>query len=255
MISSLAVGGGIMAADGNQRALTTTQIVHRRLRTEIVSMQRLPGEAISEKEIALEHGVSRTPIREALLRLSEERLVDIVPKSGTSVAKIPIADVLESQVARAALEQVTTKAAVELAKGSDIARLRALIIAQQEHKEAEDYEKFYATDEDLHHAIALAGGYPGIWTIIDRIKLQVDRYRLLTIQQPLRMERVLQEHADIVEAIAAHDEDRAAEAMRLHLDGLSAEDLSDIRDRNPSYFIGDLEQVLDRWRRETTSPN
>nr|WP_321462166.1 GntR family transcriptional regulator [uncultured Cohaesibacter sp.] len=253
MISSLSVGRNEKSGGDNQRALTTTQIVHLRLRTEIISMQRLPGEAISEKEIAQECGVSRTPIREALLRLSEERLVDIVPKSGTSVAKIPIADVLESQVARAALEQVTTKAAVKRARGSDVANMRALLIAQQEHKDALNYEKFYEADEDLHQAIALAGGYPGIWTIIDRIKLQVNRYRLLTLQHPRRMERVLKEHADIVDAIAEHDEDRAAEAMRLHLDGLSAEDLRVIRDHNPSYFVGDLDQVLDRWGRDISS--
>ena len=255
MISTLADGRGIPAIGSNQRALTTTQIVHLRLRQEIVSMQRLPGEPISEKEIAQECGVSRTPIREALLRLSEERLVDIVPKSGTSVTRIPLADVLESQVARAALEQVTTKAAVKHAKGSDIATMRALLIVQQEQKEALNYERFYAADEDLHQAIALAAGYPGIWTIIDRIKLQVDRYRLLTIRQPLRMERVLQEHAEIVEAIAEHDEDRATEAMRLHLDGLSAEDLRDIRDHNPSYFVGDMDEVLDRWGRDISSSN
>ncbi|WP_319486341.1 GntR family transcriptional regulator [uncultured Cohaesibacter sp.] len=255
MISSLTDERRNAAGGYSQRALTTTQIVHQRLRDEIISMQRLPGEPISEKEIALEIGVSRTPIREALLRLSEERLVDIVPKSGTSVAKIPIADVLESQVARAALEQVTTIAAVKRAKGSDIASMQALLVVQQEQKEAVNYEKFYKSDEDLHHAIALAGGYPGIWTIIDRIKIQVDRYRLLTLQHPLRMERVLEEHRNIVEAIAEHDEHRAAEAMRLHLDGLSAEDLRVIRDHNPSYFVGDLDQVLDRWGRDISSPN
>ena len=71
MISTLADGRGIPAIGSNQRALTTTQIVHLRLRQEIVSMQRLPGEPISEKEIAQECGVSRTPIREALLRLQK----------------------------------------------------------------------------------------------------------------------------------------------------------------------------------------
>nr|WP_321457147.1 GntR family transcriptional regulator [uncultured Cohaesibacter sp.] len=255
MVSSLADGRGNRSNGNNQRALTNTQIVHLQLRDEIVSMKRLPGEPINEKEIALEFGVSRTPIREALLRLSEERLVDIVPKSGTSVAKIPIAGVMESQVARAALEQVTTRAAVKRAKGSDIAQMRAMLIAQQEHKEALNHELFSAADEDLHQAIALAGGYPGIWNIIDRIKTQVDRYRLLTIKQPLRMERVLKEHARIVEAIAEHDEEQAADAMRLHLDGLSAEDLRDIRDHNPSYFVGDIDEVLDRWGRDISSQN
>ena len=254
MSSDIAGIMGIAARQAGQPMLTATQIIHRRLRDEIVSLRRLPGEAISEKEIAQECGVSRTPIREALLRLAEERLVDIVPKSGTSVAKIPIADVLEAQVARAALEQVTVRAAVENARGSDIANLRAVIMVQQEWQEAGDVVQFYAADEDMHRMIALAGGYPGIWSIIERIKLQVDRYRVLTLPQPNRMERVLQEHTEIVEAIANRDVEKASEAMRLHLDGLSADDLKAIRDINPSYFIGDLNEVFEKWGENYPTP-
>ncbi|WP_373236391.1 GntR family transcriptional regulator [Cohaesibacter celericrescens] len=236
------------------RGFTSTQSVHRRLRDEIVSLKRLPGDAINEKELALECGVSRTPIREALLRLSEERLVDIVPKSRTTVSKIPVADLLEAQVARTALEQLTVKAAVERARGSDIANLRALLELQHECQELGEHAKFYAADEAMHNAIAVAGGYPGIWKIIEQIKIQVDRYRLLTLPQPMRMQRVLLEHTEIVDAIAARNADDAVEAMSRHLDGLSAEDLSVIRDLNPSYFVGDVEEFYARWGGFTAAP-
>ncbi|OKL43728.1 GntR family transcriptional regulator [Pseudovibrio exalbescens] len=238
--------GGLVEDTGN-RPMTATQIVHRRLRAEIISLKRLPGDPVSEKEIALECGVSRTPIREALLRLSEEKLIDIVPKSGTRVSKIPVASLLEAQVARTALEQVTVRAAAQRAQRSDVANLQATIVLQQEHQEADDTDKFYSSDEALHFAIAVAAGYPGIWRFIERIKLQVDRYRRLTLPQPHRMERVLDEHTEIVEAIAARDDERAVMAMTTHLGGLSAEDLRAIHDTNPNYFIGDINSVCEKW--------
>ena len=239
--------GMIEVPGSDSRNGTATQIVHRRLRAEIVSLKRLPGETISEKEIAAECGTSRTPIREALLRLAEEQLVDIVPKSGTRVSRIPIASLLEAQVARTALEQVNVRAAAARVQGSEIANMRALLMFQRERTDAGDSDQFHAADEALHRAIAVAGGYPGIWKIIEQVKLQVDRYRRLTLPQINRMERVLVEHGEIVDALAAHDAESAVEAMTHHLEGLSAEDLRPIRDLNPAYFIGDIKDVYEKW--------
>lgn len=239
--------GRIDIAGNGSRSGTATQIVHRRLRDEIISLKRLPGAPISEKEIAAESGLSRTPVREALLRLAEEQLVDIVPKSGTTVSKIPVASLLEAQVARTALEQVNVRAAALRVQGSEIASMRALLVLQRERMDAGDSDQFHAADEALHRAIAVAGGYPGIWKVIEQVKLQVDRYRRLTLPQINRMERVIVEHAEIVDALAAKDAARAVAAMTHHLEGLSAEDLRPIRDLNPDYFIGDIKNVYEKW--------
>ena len=238
---------GISGSGFSGRSGTATQIVHNRLRAEIISLKRLPGETISEKEIAAECGLSRTPIREALLRLAEEQLVDIVPKSGTRVSRIPVASLLEAQVARTALEQVNVRAAAGRVQGSDIANMRAMIVFQRERVEAGDSDQFHASDEALHRAIAVAGGYPGIWRMIEQVKLQVDRYRRLTLPQVNRMERVVEEHSEIVEAIADHDVDRAVIAMTKHLEGLGIEDLRPIRELNPDYFIGDINGAFEKW--------
>ncbi|SKA16524.1 GntR family transcriptional regulator [Consotaella salsifontis] len=228
--------------------LTAAQLVHQRLREEIVSLRRRPGDPINEKEIAAESGVSRTPVREALLRLAEEKLIEIVPKSGTIVAKIPVDVLPEAIVARTALEQVTVRAAAERARGSDIASLRAILELQRESQESEDYRAFHAADEALHRAIAQAAGYPGIWTIIEQLKIQLDRYRRLTLPQPNRMERACSEHTAIVEAVAAHDTEAAVQAMDRHMDGLGSS-LGAIRDLSPEYFTGDVEAAYIKWGR------
>jgi len=222
-----------------RRGETASAAVYRRLRREILWLQRKPGEPIVEKDIAHAQGVSRTPVREALLRLVGEGLVDTVPKSGTMVARIPLTRLPEAIVVRKALEQVTAGAAATRARRSDVTHLRAILERQREADAARDRAAFHRADEAFHAAIAELAGYPGIWSLIQSVKAQVDRYRLLTLPQPGRIARVIEEHAAVVTAIAQHDGHRAAIAMGHHLDGLRIS-MGDIRRMNPDFFYEDI---------------
>src|SRR6266404_9854730 len=93
--------------NGRPRTATASSKIYSDLRTELVSMQRRPGEVISEAEIALSYGMSRTPVREAILRLSDEGLLEIFPQSGIFVSRIPIAALPEAIIIRKALEVTT----------------------------------------------------------------------------------------------------------------------------------------------------
>ena len=188
--------GAARIADGS--GTTHSEIIRQRLRQDIVSMRLVPGTPILEKEIAKEHGVSRTPVREAVLRLAEERLIEVAPKSGTYVARIPLSALARGLVVRRALEGVTVRAATRFASASQLTGLRAIIQRQQETADAGDREAFHAADEDFHAAIAAAGRYRGIWDLIQQVKVHVDRYRRLTLPQEGRMERVIAEHTAIL---------------------------------------------------------
>jgi GntR family transcriptional regulator, rspAB operon transcriptional repressor len=225
-------GGGVRPG----RADTAAKLLYRGLKAEIVSMRRKPGESIVEREIAARFGVSRTPVREAILRLADEALVDIFPQSGTFVAKIPLAALPEAILVRSALEQLTARLAAEAASAEQVTELHELIERQRRMQKAGNRDRFHEADEAFHAVIAQAAGHPGIWTLIQQVKIQVDRYRRLTLPVPGRMLRVLQEHAAIVRAIEARDPPRAAAAMAAHLDGLRAS-IADVRDLNPQYFI------------------
>ncbi|HUN94960.1 MAG TPA: GntR family transcriptional regulator, partial [Bradyrhizobium sp.] len=74
---------------GRPRSETAASLIYSDLRAELVSLKRPPGQAVSEAEIALSYGVSRTPVREAILRLSDEGLLEIFPQSGIIVSRIP----------------------------------------------------------------------------------------------------------------------------------------------------------------------
>lgn len=224
-----------------------SEVVYRDLRQAIVSMSLVPGQAIVEKQLTERYGISRTPVREAVLRLVEDKLVDVVPKSGTFVSRIPLSILREALVARRALEEVTVRAATDRASQSQIMQLRAIIQRQQEVADSGDEKAFHVADEEFHAAIAAAGRFPGIWDMIQQIRLQSDRYRRLTLPQQGRMHLIVVEHAAVLDAIAARDGDAAVARMDEHLDKLRL-DISIFRDLWPDYFIHDLAHEDDRPR-------
>ena len=215
-----------------------SEVVYRDLRGDIIAMQLPPGTPIVEKELTEHYGISRTPVREAVLRLAEERLVDVVPKSGTFVARIPLSVVREAIVARRALEEVTVRAATGRASESQLMEIRAIIQRQQEMADASDEETFHRADEDFHAAVAAAGRHPGIWKIIQQIRIQVERYRRLTLPQEGRMHLIIKEHTAVLDAIARREADKAVDRMNDHLNKLRL-DIAIFRDIWPNYFIYD----------------
>ncbi len=171
----------VQRRSGRPRAATAASRIYSDLRAELVSLQRHPGEAISEAEIALSYGVSRTPVREAILKLSDEGLLEIFPQSGIFVSRIPIAALPEAIIIRKALEATTAQMAAERATSSQILGLHAILQRQREASGAKDKDNFHPADELFHATIAEVAGYPGIWTLILQVKVHVDRYRRLTL--------------------------------------------------------------------------
>ncbi len=202
------------------RSASTSALIYQVLWNDIVSLRRYPGDPILEKEIAAQFGVSRTPVREAILRLSNEKLIEILPQSGTFVARIALDTLPEAIVVRKALEDVTVRAAAVKASRTQIATLRANLELQKVQAAEADYEGFRRTDDTFHTLIAEAAGYPGIWEIIKSVKIKVDRYCHLSLPKPGRIARLIKEHTAIFNAIRDHDPDRAAEAIHIHLDAI-----------------------------------
>ena len=200
-----------------------------------MSLQRRPGEAISEGEIALSYGVSRTPVREAILKLSDEGLLDIYPQSGIFVSRIPIAALPEAIIIRRALEETTARMAAERATASQILALHSVLERQREAKAAGDSDTFHQADETFHATIADVAGYPGIWKFIQQVKVHVDRYRRLTLPQHGRIALVIAEHEAILTAIEAHDPEGARRAMEIHLETL-LDNISTTQHINPEFF-------------------
>src|SRR4051812_45481118 len=238
MIASTRSGGRRPRAPAVGARATAAATIHAELRDELVSLARRPGEAIVEKEIAAAYGVSRTPVREAVLKLAGEGLIEIFPQSGTFVARIPIAALPEATVIRKALETATVRYAAARATRSQIAALRATLERQREVDAAGDADGFHHADEAFHALIAEIAGYPGFWPVTQQVKVQIDRGRRLTLPVPGRMATVIAEHGTIVDAIADRDPDRAVRCLSDHIDGLLVT-IDDVRHATPLYFSGE----------------
>jgi GntR family transcriptional regulator, rspAB operon transcriptional repressor len=223
------------APPSSGRAMTVATLIYRELRADIVEMRRPPGEAISEKDIAQKHGVSRTPVREALLRLSNDGLLEIFPQSGTFVSRIPVQQLPEAIVIRRALEEAAARYAAEHATPRDMQNLADNISLQIRAAQAMDIYGFFDADDEFHALLAAASGYPGLWRQVQQVKVQVDRYRRLTLPVPGRMLSVIPEHQAIADAIAVRNGTAAAMAMREHMTFLQSS-ISALRDLNPDYF-------------------
>lgn len=217
------------------RRVTTSDAIFDRLYQDILSLRMPPGMPLQEKRIAEEFAVSRTPVREALLRLAEGGLVDIYPQSGTVVSRVPVSAIPEAVVVRKALEGTTVERAAEVASAADLSRLDAIITRQRALSILGDTSGFHEEDEAFHEAIAQIAGYPGIWAILKSVKVQIDRARRLTLPVLGRMEHVVGEHAVIRDAIAAHDVNAARAAMTHHLSAVIP-DVAELRTRYPDYF-------------------
>jgi len=221
--------------NGRPRAATAASRIYSNLRAELVSLRRLPGEAVSEAEIALSYGVSRTPVREAILKLSDEGLLEIFPQSGIIVSRIPVAALPEAIIIRKALEETTARLAAERATSSQILALHSILERQREANAAKDRDAFHQADEMFHAAIADVAGYPGIWKLILQVKVNVDRYRRLTLPQSGRITQVIAEHEVILRTVEARDPAAAGIAMNHHLERLLG-DISATQSINPEFF-------------------
>jgi DNA-binding GntR family transcriptional regulator len=221
-------------------AKTLAEVQYQRLLELITTMELPPGAAISEPDLAREAGVSRTPVREAVQRLAREGLVEVVPKSGTFVARIPVSALPEAVIARRALECMTARAAAQFATRSQVLSLRAVLEEHSELAELADRGKFHKSDEKFHELVATVGRLPGLWRLVQQVKLQLDRFRRLTLPETGRLQLIIEEHTAVVDAIQARDPDAASAAIEKHLSGLQLH-IETVVAAHPDFFIYDAD--------------
>ena len=177
-------GDGSERGAKSVRAVTASARIYVLLRDQIVGMELKPGVTLSEKDICDTFGVSRTPVREALLRLNDENLIDIFPQMGTFVSRISFTAIRDAMVVRQALERTTVREAAKRAARLDITMLKGILNLQEQFQEAGSFDAFHEADENFHQAIAAIAGHPNLWRIIKREKAHVDRFRMLTLPMP-----------------------------------------------------------------------
>lgn len=200
-----------------KRETSVTVQVHAHLRRLILRLQLKPGEALSEKDLSVKLGVSRTPVREAFIRLSEEGLVDIFPQRGTLVAPIRIAEIEEAQFLRDILETAVVRRAAESIDPAVLTELTDNLHQQELILQRRDYDAFWELDERFHHLLCKSVSLPRAWRVIHAVKGQLDRVRYVSLPEPGHGDLVLRQHTEILDAVRSGDVERAESAMKDHL--------------------------------------
>jgi GntR family transcriptional regulator, rspAB operon transcriptional repressor len=199
-------------AEGSGRRLADQ--VYERLLEEIVSGALPPGTPIAEHDVCDRLGVSRTPVREAMIKLADAGLVNIYPQSGTVVAPIAREAFRHAQFIREHLECALVAEAVRFIDATSLRELGEIIERQEGASPAE----FYASDEDFHHAIARISQHEDVWQVIRQTKIHFDRVRHLTlIEDAGHIPLLIEQHREILVGLADCNEERAVAAMRRHL--------------------------------------
>jgi GntR family transcriptional regulator, rspAB operon transcriptional repressor len=230
----------LTAATRDRRSRPRGQI-YVLLRDAIVSAELEPGRQLSENELASLLGVSRTPIREALQRLRDDRLVEIVPQLGTFVTRISTIAVADAQFVREALECAAVREAAKKVRDQDLAGLELIIRGQEAAREANDYDRFYVLDDDLHRALCDLSGHEIAWSLSQRAKGHLNRVRRLSLPEPGYLTEMISEHRAVVAAVARREPDAAEQALRHHL-RMVLSTLPAIRAQHPDYFEASEEE-------------
>lgn len=213
---------------------TIRRPVYGSLRDAIVTMTFVPGRRLSENELGELFKVSRTPIREAIAELREDRLVEIVPQYGTFVAPISPQAIHDAQFVRGALECEAVRLVAGRATDADIAELTSIIRAQQAAARAGQEDDFHSLDRDFHRAL-FALSARDLWSFIERADGHLERVRRASGQPQQYMRATISRHKKVCDALRVHDATAADAALREDVDSVSAL-LSDLRSRHPDYF-------------------
>ncbi|WP_027330027.1 GntR family transcriptional regulator [Marinimicrobium agarilyticum] len=187
------------------------------IRDAIVSMQLQPGQLISETALANKFGVSRTPVREALIKLSNLGFTEVRPQRGTYVSRFSLDKILEARFIREALEVSVVSALAEKPSASLVLEAEEVVAKQKMAAEADDALLFQALDDEFHQLLVGSTGYLRVAAMIDQEKAHMDRVRNLSLHMTGQYTRVLTQHRAIIQAIKSGSVSDAVAAMSTHL--------------------------------------
>lgn len=201
-------------------AQSLVEVIARQLEAAIFSGELAPGTKLSEQGLAKTLGVSRGPLREAIRRLEGRKLIERTPNIGPRVAELSDRDLYDLLVVREALEGMAARSAAELMSDAEVEDLRALLVEHGRQEEVRAGTGYYqeGKDFDFHFRIIKGSRNERLIQMLCNDLYDLLRvYRYKSSTQGGRARNAFEEHEKIVEALAAHDPDRAEAAMRLHL--------------------------------------
>lgn len=191
--------------------------VYTVLREAILTLSVQPGQILRKGDICEQLGVSRSPVSEAIARLSSEGLVDVVPQAGTFVARFSMAEIREGAFLREAIEVAAADQVARTISDEQIVELQRNLTLQEALVQAGDTRGFYTLDSAMHALMLSFTGFRRVAYVAETAWLHVDRARRLVLPVPGRVAETLDEHRRIVAALSHRNPEEARRATRDHL--------------------------------------
>lgn len=205
------------AKDIVDRTRSATSQIFEHILHDIKTLELKPGELLSIPALSERFGTSRSPVREALIRLANTGLIETFPQLGTRVSQISMTEIREVYFIRNAIEIALVE---ELAGSKDSTHcsiLKGIVEKQRLYVGKELDREFYSLNEEFHQKIAELAGYPNVWGMMQNQKYHMDRLRHMVAPLPSRASEIIEEHTAIIDSIASGDVIAAHEAMAHHL--------------------------------------
>ncbi|MGW6014896.1 GntR family transcriptional regulator [Streptomyces sp. NPDC055210] len=219
---------------------TNRRDIYLKLRQMVLTLELAPGAALSENELAASMGVSRTPVRESLILLAQEGLVQVFPKIGSFVSRVDPGQVADAQFLREAVELASLD---DLPAELDPAVVEELRDNLDRQRRADlGLEEFFDLDEAFHQSLMRLSGHGNVWTTVAAAKGHLDRARRLGLHENVSPAVFVAQHREIFDAIAGGDVPLARTAMRTHLRAVF-DDIERIRAHSPELFATDATSV------------
>ena len=196
--------------------------VFEALRKLIIGLELEPGVVLPRAELAEHFGLSQTPIRDALIRLAEDGLVEIYPQHATVVSRIDIAAALEVHFLRRSIELEILRTVCELQVSEHtilVAKLNVHLLVQKRCLDPLNYAALAQSDLDFHREMYEAAGVLNLWDLVCQRSGQIDRLRRLNLPAEGKAQAIVKDHGAILDALVKRDKTAAENALRVHLGG------------------------------------
>lgn len=197
-----------------ERHLTLRERIVEFIKDAIISGSLKPGERVPESEIAERFGISRTPIREAFRQLESDGFLVMTPRKGAVVSPITDKDVREFYAIKSLLEGYAAGEACEKLTDKEIKKLKDLNTEMIKNEEKGHVKTFFKLDNQFHEIFIKACGNEKLYTLINQLVEQFERFRITALSLPGRMKNSVRQHNEIVEAIEKRDKVLAAKLVR-----------------------------------------
>ncbi|GAF40476.1 transcriptional regulator, GntR family [Agrilactobacillus composti DSM 18527 = JCM 14202] len=211
------------------------QVYHRLFRA-ILELEYIPGQRINDKALTEELNVSRTPIREAIVRLKKDGLLVVVPQSGTYVSKIDLHAALDGRFVRENIEKIVVRESINNITAENLKEQHRILTDQSDAVRGANPKDFFYLDNQFHQNFYKYDDKSEVWRWLQNITIQLDRFRWLRLNNSdLRWDLLIKQHTEILDAISRKRHSQAEQLAGLHMNLMLDEEDSMLK-AFPEYF-------------------